>query len=423
MKKSWIFIVVFVLTLLSSKSMFSFAIQYGDINSDGSVNSLDFGLYRLYLLGSYEIKNTTVADLNGDGSVDSIDFGALRKYLLGFISSFPVEEIVVPTPTPPVQQSENMILIPHNSWTCGMPAGIPQPEKGVLVFEANMKLDTIYNLGKTQYGQRKVFVVQGGTITGPKFTGNVMSGGLDFQLDISNGSMEIEQLLVFKTNDGNYVYFRSAGTAANQNDVRIVPDIEAPNNGSYNWLNSGKYAARRVVDTAAKTMKISVYDISSVAVNPDSTNSITVTKPEGVQSQSWDYRKAYSERKGNVFITELVNLGGSQSVGATKNNGNRNIIPITGGNVTGSINARIIPAGADYQNLSHPMSIDARYLWETDDGEIIIVRNGGAFGSLVPTFEVRADSKYAYLNNKLYLSSDPAMGAGGVTITFYESEK
>ena len=113
---------------------------------------------------------------------------------------------------------------------------------------------------------------------------------------------------------------------ANQNDVRIVPDIEAPNNGSYNWLNSGKYAARRVVDTAAKTMKISVYDISSVAVNPDSTNSITVTKPEGVQSQSWDYRKAYSERKGNVFITELVNLGGSQSVGATKNNGNRNII-------------------------------------------------------------------------------------------------
>jgi hypothetical protein len=33
-----------------------------------------------------------------------------------------------------------------------------------------------------------------------------------------------------------------------------------------------------------------------------------------------------------------------------------------------------------------------------DDAEIIIVRNGGQFGALVPTFEVRADSKYLYLN-------------------------
>jgi hypothetical protein len=69
------------------------------------------------------------------------------------------------------------------------------------------------------------------------------------------------------------------------------------------------------------------------------------------------------------------------------------------------------------------MTIDARYLWETNDGEIIIVRNAGSFGSLVPTFEVREGSKYSYLNNKLYLSSDPGSGSGGVSITFYESIK
>jgi hypothetical protein len=91
--------------------------------------------------------------------------------------------------------------------------------------------------------------------------------------------------------------------------------------------------------------------------------------------------------------------------------------------VTGSITAKIIAAGADYQNLSSPMTIDARYLWETNDGEIIIVRNGGQFGSLVPTFEVNVNSKYSYLNQKLYLSSNPTMGAGNFTITFYESTK
>ncbi|WP_242856032.1 DUF3237 domain-containing protein [Ruminiclostridium josui] len=265
-------------------------------------------------------------------------------------------------------------------------------------------------------------VVQNGSITGNKIQGSVMSGGLDFQLTLSNGAMEIEQLLVLKANDGSYIYLRSAGTAINQNDVRMVWDFEAPNSSSYNWLNSGKYAGRRVIDSAAGTMKISVYDVSGINFTPDSTNSIKVTEPSDVPDQPWDFRKASSERKGNIFITESVSLGASQSVGASKK-GSRNIIPITGGTVSGNLTAKILPAGADYQNLANPMTIDARYLWQTNDGEIIIVRNGGQFGSLVPTFEVRADSKYSYLNQKLYLSSDPGGGAGGVTITFYESIK
>ncbi len=83
----------------------------------------------------------------------------------------------------------------------------------------------------------------------------------------------------------------------------------------------------------------------------------------------------------------------------------------------------MLAAGADYQNLSNPATIDARYLWQTNDGEVIIVRNAGGFGKLVSTFEVRVDSKYAYLNNGLYLSSPPGMGQGGVSLTFYESVK
>jgi hypothetical protein len=77
--------------------------------------------------------------------------------------------------------------------------------------------------------------------------------------------------------------------------------------------------------------------------------------------------------------------------------------------------------GADYQLLSPPATIDAHYLWETDDGELIIVRNGGSFGALVPTFEARADGPYAYLNAGSYVSSNPGMGQGGVALTFYTS--
>ncbi len=315
------------------------------------------------------------------------------------------------------------ILVPHKSWQCGMAEGIPVPERGMLLFEANMKLDQVCQVGKTPYGQRTVFVLQGGTVSGEKITGSVMPGGLDFQLSFSNGGMEIEEIFVLRTADGKYIYLRIPGTAADPSDVRMVPDFEAPNASSYGWLNSGKYAGRRILDLAAKTMKISVYEVSGVAAKPDARNSAQVTKPADVMDQPWDYRKATTEEKrGDQLISENVTLGASQSVGATKK-GNRNIIPITGGTLSGKITGKVLSGGADYQNLANPPTIDARYLWQTSDGEVIIVRNGGSFGLLAPSFEVRVDSKYAWLNKGFYLSSNPGPGSGGVGLTFYESTR
>jgi hypothetical protein len=315
------------------------------------------------------------------------------------------------------------ILIPHKSWPCGMAAGIPVPERGVPVFEANLKLDQVYDVGKTPYGQRKVFVIQEGTVSGGNISGSVMPGGLDFQLSFSNGGMEIEELFVLRTSDGKYIYLRIAGAAADQSDVRMVPDFEAPNASSFSWLNTGKYAGRRVLDLAAKTMKISIYDVSGIAIVPNAANSIQVAKPADVQAQSWDYRKATAEeKKGDPIVSENVTLSASQSVGAAKA-GNRNIIPITGGTLEGKITGKVLAGGADYQSLANPMTIDARYLWQTSDGDVIIVRNGGSMGLLAPTFEVRVDSKYSWLNKGLYLSSNPGMGSGGVKLTFFDSKQ
>jgi hypothetical protein len=101
--------------------------------------------------------------------------------------------------------------------------------------------------------------------------------------------------------------------------------------------------------------------------------------------------------------------------------GQRTVYVVKGGTITGKIEGKVLAAGADCQNLSNPAAIDARYLWQTNDGEVIIIRNAGGFGKLAPTFEVRENSKYAYLNSGLYLSSPPGMGEGGVSLTFYES--
>jgi hypothetical protein len=315
------------------------------------------------------------------------------------------------------------VLVPHESWPCGLPGGIPNPETGTLLFTAVMPLERVADVGRTPYGRRQVVVTQQGTVTGARLSGTVMTGGLDFELTLGNGVIEVEQILVLRTGDGKYVYLRTAGTGADSTDVRIVMDFEAPNASDVAWLNTGTYVARRVLDAAAKTMTLRVYDVSAPAAPAGGDNVIRISKPAGVPPQPWDYRRAApAEKQGAQLIVERVTLSPSQSVGASKR-GNRNIIPITGGELTGRITGRVLPGGADYQNLSSPATIDARYLWQTTDGEIIIVRNGGTFGSLVPTFEVRVDSPYAWLNTGLYLSSNPGMASGGVALTFYDSAR
>jgi hypothetical protein len=315
------------------------------------------------------------------------------------------------------------VIVPHESWSCGLPNGIPNPESGTLVFDVTMTLDRVADVGKTQYGRRTVAIVHGGDVRGPRLTASVTAGALDFELTLANGVIEIEQRLVMLTSDGKYILVRSAGTGPDAKDVRLVMDFEAPNVSDAAWLNSGTYVARRMIDPAGKTMTLHVYQVSSVTPPPDGRGVVRITKPPGVPPQPWDYRRAApGEKPGAQVITERVTLSPSQSVGASKR-GNRNIIPITGGDVSGRISGKVVSAGADYQNLSPPATIDAHYLWQSSDGEIVIVRNGGAFGSLVPTFEARVDGPYAWLNTGMFLSSNPQGSPGGVALTFFESTR
>lgn len=320
-------------------------------------------------------------------------------------------------------QASQTTLIPHATWDCGLPSGIPSPEAGTLAFEITIPLERAIEMGRTPYGLRRVAVGHAGSFAGPRLSGTVAAGALDFELTLANGAIEIEQALVLQASDGSYIYARNAGTGPSAGDVRVVMDFEAPNDSPHAWLNTGRFVARREVRAAGESLHLEIYDVSSVSVRSDDNVRVSIAKPAGVAAQPWGYRsKDASEQRGELLITENVTLGPSQRVGSSKR-GNRNIIPITGGTVSGRISGKVLMGGADYQLLTPPASIDAHYLWETDDGELIIVRNGGGFGALVPTFETRVDGPYAYLNTGAYLSSNPGMGQGGVALTFYESVK
>jgi hypothetical protein len=59
--------------------------------------------------------------------------------------------------------------------------------------------------------------------------------------------------------------------------------------------------------------------------------------------------------------------------------GLRRVVPITGGTVSGLFSGRVLPGGADMQLIRSETEteVEARYLLESDDGELVTVHNLG----------------------------------------------
>lgn len=124
------------------------------------------------------------------------------------------------------------------------------------------------------------------------------------------------------------------------------------------------------------------------------------------------------------FVMQLkVTLGTPYSVGETPK-GRRTVIPITGGTFEGPrLKGTILEGGADWQLAKgNRTEVEAIYSIKTDDDVYIHIRNCGIISmgqdadgkpsfyfKCAPKFEAPEDSKYAWLNNSLFLCA-PAFG-------------
>src|SRR5919206_4462198 len=108
--------------------------------------------------------------------------------------------------------------------------------------------------------------------------------------------------------------------------------------------------------------------------------------------------------------------------------GVRRIIPIIGGEVSGDINGKVLPFGADFQIIrpNELIELEAKYAFETDNGAVVYVENKGIrFGPVellqklkrgepvdpkliyfrtLPKFETGAE-KYRWLMQHIFVAS------------------
>jgi hypothetical protein len=311
-------------------------------------------------------------------------------------------------------------LIPDPSWTCGMPEGVPPPSQGTPLFEVTLAIDPVLDAGMTPLGHRRVVPSKGGMFTGSKLSGRFLTGGLGYDLELANGTREVEEVQILETQDNASIFLRACGLSSRVGDVtRIVGIFEAASSGRYGFLNTGKFVGTRTLDVNAKTLKLAFFELGAAAMPAMSTVKIVEPMTSGPQA-SWDCKDAVG-RQGPLEFMEDVLIGSGIAVGETPG-GTRNIIPITGGTFSGDrIEGDVLVGGADYQlSGSGGYMLDARYTLRTKDGELVVVRNCGPASQLVPFFETRADGPYAWLNTSNFLST-VGVGVGRVYISIYQA--
>lgn len=119
----------------------------------------------------------------------------------------------------------------------------------------------------------------------------------------------------------------------------------------------------------------------------------------------------------NVSIDNSIDVGNTPC-------GKRNIVPITGGTFEGpGIKGTILSGGADYQLMSADKSrnnLEAIYNLRTDDGVNIHIRNRGIatdrYFFCTPTFEAPNNSRYAWLNNSIFVCRPIGFGKGEIKL-------
>lgn len=134
----------------------------------------------------------------------------------------------------------------------------PYQTPGVrFLLQARVTIGPLIDIGATAYGHRRIIPITGGTFHGPRLTGAVLDQGEDTQLVRLDGVTEIAARYTLRTRDEVLIHVTNCGVIVpdERNDatgsaqsasrvpryVRTIPQLEAPRDSGYEWLNQALY--------------------------------------------------------------------------------------------------------------------------------------------------------------------------------------
>jgi len=149
-----------------------------------------------------------------------------------------------------------------------VPAGGARPALGAtptadivprveFAFEARITLAPAVIVGDTPRGHRQYIPITGGTIAGPKFKGEVIPGGWDYQLRLAQGCGTLSADYFLRADDGTVIHilnesFSCGGPGGGGERSFFRPQFEAPK-GPHEWLNRATMVALLELDPPAPT--------------------------------------------------------------------------------------------------------------------------------------------------------------------------
>lgn len=126
--------------------------------------------------------------------------------------------------------------------------------RSTFVFEANVSVGAPLVIGSVAEGLRRVVPITGGTVSGPRLNGRVLSGGADWQIVRADGVLAIEAKYTLEASDGTLVMVTNRGMRHGPKEViekltrgetvdpslyyfRTCAEFEAPLESKHAWLN------------------------------------------------------------------------------------------------------------------------------------------------------------------------------------------
>jgi len=132
-----------------------------------------------------------------------------------------------------------------------VPLGSPPPAAALprveFAFEFRVTLAPATILGETPYGRRQYIPITGGKIDGPKFSGEVIPGGWDYQLGLPGGCGTLSADYFIRATDGTVIHvlneaFNCGLGAPGGERSFFRPRFEAPK-GPHEWLTRATFVA------------------------------------------------------------------------------------------------------------------------------------------------------------------------------------